>query len=206
MDDPSVDDAGERVSATAAEALRAREAAIAATEAFAARLSAAILAGLESDIAPPRPAPVEVRARPFAAGFCDRYPSPLAERTDPSPRLRGEGGERSEPGEGQLHSSAFAPHPDPLPARGERGKGADSHWLRRAYAEDLRARLLAERCPARPRPAVGAFTLLDLAPGLCRYPHGEQPPYAFCGAPAVPGDSYCARHAALCRRTPEPAP
>jgi DNA helicase II / ATP-dependent DNA helicase PcrA len=39
----------------------------------------------------------------------------------PSPRVRGEGGERSEPGEGQeLPSTESAPHPDPLPASGER--------------------------------------------------------------------------------------
>jgi len=41
----------------------------------------------------------------------------------PSPRVRGEGGERSEPGEGQeLPSTEGAPHPTPLPAGGERAR------------------------------------------------------------------------------------
>ena len=39
----------------------------------------------------------------------------------PSPRLRGEGGERSEPGEGVQSPDEIAPpHPDPLPVNGER--------------------------------------------------------------------------------------
>ncbi len=45
-------------------------------------------------------------------------PSPRAPL--PSPRVQGEGGERSEPGEGESPSTESPPHPTPLPAGGER--------------------------------------------------------------------------------------
>jgi DNA helicase II / ATP-dependent DNA helicase PcrA len=45
-------------------------------------------------------------------------PSPRAPL--PSPRVRGEGGERSEPGEGESPPTESAPHPTPLPTGGER--------------------------------------------------------------------------------------
>jgi DNA helicase II / ATP-dependent DNA helicase PcrA len=46
--------------------------------------------------------------------------SPNSAAGSTSPRLRGEGGERSEPGEGEPSSAENPPHPDPLPAGGER--------------------------------------------------------------------------------------
>ena len=46
--------------------------------------------------------------------------TPTSSPRAPSPRLRGEGGERSEPGEGESPRTEGVPHPDPLPASGER--------------------------------------------------------------------------------------
>ena len=40
---------------------------------------------------------------------------------------------------------------------------------------------------------VRTYTLVELRPGQCRWPEGEQAPYSFCGAPQVSG-SYCAEH------------
>jgi GcrA cell cycle regulator len=50
-------------------------------------------------------------------------------------------------------------------------------------------------CPA----PAGTKSLLDLAPGDCRWPFGERP-YTFCGARAVAGSSYCARHMGIAYR------
>ncbi len=49
----------------------------------------------------------------------------------------------------------------------------------------------------------GTLHLLDLGPGMCRYPTGEGADMRFCGRWKVEG-SYCAAHAALCLRSPEP--
>ena len=52
---------------------------------------------------------------------------------------------------------------------------------------------------ARPRPARGRFTILDLAPisrlraNDCRFMRGR----FFCGAPTQPGASWCEAHAAV---------
>ncbi len=49
---------------------------------------------------------------------------------------------------------------------------------------------LAERKPAPPRRRVA---LVDLRPGMCRWPLGDPPDddFGFCGAPAQAGSSYC---------------
>lgn len=51
-------------------------------------------------------------------------------------------------------------------------------------------------------------TLLELAPGECRYPYGgdrDGEEIAFCGHPQQPGSSYCSPHAGLTRRSGTPA-
>ena len=35
---------------------------------------------------------------------------------------------------------------------------------------------------------------LDLAAGQCRWPHGDSPPFLFCGNPASDGLPYCPQH------------
>ena len=49
----------------------------------------------------------------------------------------------------------------------------------------------------RPEPPPASPTLLELRPGMCRYPQGDRVPYTFCGAPKVEGSSYCAEHKRL---------
>jgi GcrA cell cycle regulator len=51
-------------------------------------------------------------------------------------------------------------------------------------------------------PRRGSFDLLDLKLGQCRYPEGNGPPFAFCGAPIVDGYPYCLEHAELCYNKP----
>jgi len=51
-------------------------------------------------------------------------------------------------------------------------------------------------------PKRGSFDLLDLKLGQCRYPEGNGPPFAFCGAPIVDGYPYCHEHAELCYNKP----
>jgi peptide/nickel transport system ATP-binding protein len=80
-----------------------------------------------------------------------------------SPRSRGEVGAQSAPGEGELlhtGSSENPPHPDPLPARGEREKVSDAKPLLlveklvkeypRQGAPAMLAKLFARRPPAEP--------------------------------------------------------
>lgn len=38
-------------------------------------------------------------------------------------------------------------------------------------------------------------SLLDLRPRQCRWPHGDGPPFAFCGATVLEDFSYCPQHA-----------
>lgn len=37
-------------------------------------------------------------------------------------------------------------------------------------------------------------SLIDLQPGQCRFPYGDDPPYSFCGCPSLDGMSYCEPH------------
>ena len=41
------------------------------------------------------------------------------------------------------------------------------------------------------------LTLLELKPGMCRWPSGERAPYRFCGAPQADQSSYCDEHRRL---------
>jgi GcrA cell cycle regulator len=41
------------------------------------------------------------------------------------------------------------------------------------------------------------LTLLELKPGMCRWPHGDRAPYRFCGAEQAPSSSYCEEHRRL---------
>jgi len=48
-----------------------------------------------------------------------------------------------------------------------------------------------------PRPAPGSrITLLQLNNNTCRWPHGDEPPFLFCGAPTA-GKTYCAYHTGI---------
>lgn len=42
------------------------------------------------------------------------------------------------------------------------------------------------------------FEALDQFDKRCRYPHGENPPYAYCGARAVIGQPWCLTHFKVC--------
>lgn len=49
----------------------------------------------------------------------------------------------------------------------------------------------------KPKPeavAAGNISLAELGPGQCRWPHGDRPPFVFCGAPVVEGRPYCPEH------------
>jgi GcrA cell cycle regulator len=39
--------------------------------------------------------------------------------------------------------------------------------------------------------------LLELRPGMCRWPQGDRAPYRFCGAEQAPSSSYCEEHRRL---------
>lgn len=43
-----------------------------------------------------------------------------------------------------------------------------------------------------------AFEALEQFDKRCRYPHGETPPYTFCGAKAVEGQPWCPTHFEAC--------
>jgi hypothetical protein len=45
-----------------------------------------------------------------------------------------------------------------------------------------------------PDPDRRMITILELTPRTCRWPHGERPPYLYCGAPPLYGKSYCEAH------------
>jgi GcrA cell cycle regulator len=46
----------------------------------------------------------------------------------------------------------------------------------------------------KPDPPIGAFTLMDLRYGVCKWPEGDRSPYSYCGAKALETSSYCADH------------
>ena len=56
--------------------------------------------------------------------------------------------------------------------------------------------------PPSEEPRRGAFDLLELKLGQCRYPEGNGPPFRFCGAPITDGYPYCLEHAELCYNKP----
>jgi hypothetical protein len=47
--------------------------------------------------------------------------------------------------------------------------------------------------PPRLPPAAGKITIYQLRGGVCHFPHGEKPPYTYCGAVAKKG-SWCPHH------------
>lgn len=51
-------------------------------------------------------------------------------------------------------------------------------------------------------PLLGStpVAMLDLEPGMCKWPIGEGKPYLFCGQAAGDGTPYCETHQALSRR------
>jgi GcrA cell cycle regulator len=51
------------------------------------------------------------------------------------------------------------------------------------------------------------LTLDELKPGVCRYPHGDQSPFRFCGQKVRPGAPWCALHCRMVyQRRPEHPP
>jgi GcrA cell cycle regulator len=54
--------------------------------------------------------------------------------------------------------------------------------------------LKTEQPVSKPAPLIGAFRLMDLKHGLCRWPSDGDGPWTFCGAPQVEGSSYCKFH------------
>jgi GcrA cell cycle regulator len=55
-------------------------------------------------------------------------------------------------------------------------------------------------------PAEQRLIFDDLVDSRCKYPHGEQLPFSFCGAKSVPGLPYCESHARACYTQPAPQP
>jgi hypothetical protein len=47
--------------------------------------------------------------------------------------------------------------------------------------------------PPRLPPAAGRVTIYQLRGGVCHFPHGDRPPYTYCGAKALRG-SWCPHH------------
>jgi GcrA cell cycle regulator len=56
------------------------------------------------------------------------------------------------------------------------------------------AQLLTSIKQVSKHPAIGSFGLMDLRYGVCKWPEGEQPPYSYCGAPALENGPYCPDH------------
>ena len=48
-------------------------------------------------------------------------------------------------------------------------------------------------------PAPLGLRIEQLESGVCRYPHGDYPPYLYCGQPTKPDSPYCAFHHRICR-------
>lgn len=60
---------------------------------------------------------------------------------------------------------------------------------------------VAETAAAKAYEFLG-IALLDLERGQCRFPHGDDAPYLFCGQPAQSGASYCAHCYAIAHERP----
>ncbi|MFO1100652.1 MAG: excinuclease ABC subunit UvrA [Xanthobacteraceae bacterium] len=111
------------------------------------------------------------------AEFADAPPSPPSTVT--SPRLRGEVDARSASGEGQIRATqddSKPPHPDPLPARGEREQASRTE-KKTAKIHDQQSgpeRLLFSEKFACP---VSGFTIPEIEPRLFSFnsPHGACP-------------------------------
>ena len=52
----------------------------------------------------------------------------------------------------------------------------------------------------KPPPPYDQVLIYDLTLDDCHWPHGDHPPFLFCGRPVVPGrHPYCAHHMAKAR-------
>ena len=52
-------------------------------------------------------------------------------------------------------------------------------------------------------PPTGNWTLMDLRHGVCKWPEGERPPFAYCGDKALEGAPYCEPHTRRARQGPQ---
>lgn len=59
--------------------------------------------------------------------------------------------------------------------------------------------------PPAPEPVVGGATILSLTDRMCKWPIGDpkKAGFHFCGRPALPGQPYCAEHAAMAYQQPK---
>lgn len=58
-----------------------------------------------------------------------------------------------------------------------------------------------------PVPPAGGATILSLTERMCRWPIGDPrtPQFRFCGCAVAPGETYCAKHAAVAYQKPNNA-
>jgi peptide/nickel transport system ATP-binding protein len=128
-----------------------------------------------------------MRATPrLGVSLRDLLPEEEAAASSTSPRLRGEVGLRSNPGEGESPTAALsetAPHPDPLPAGGERERGAGGDGSTSGEAKPL---LLVEKL-VKEYPRQGATA--TLAKLFSRRPPAEPDMFR-----AVDGISFAVGH------------
>ena len=47
---------------------------------------------------------------------------------------------------------------------------------------------------SKPDPPIGSFGLMDLRYGVCKWPEGDAPPFAYCGDTALENGPYCDDH------------
>lgn len=73
-----------------------------------------------------------------------------------------------------------------------------SQSLRIATPPKLAPKLMPKRPQRSPAEAAPMISLLELRDGHCRYPHGDEAPFLFCGVPQEDGSSYCQEHSRIC--------
>lgn len=81
-------------------------------------------------------------------------------------------------------------------AKSGRGNAQRACMVNAVDLQPIREAITAEAIPAEQRK-----TLLQLAPGDCRWPYGDpgKDDFFFCAAPQIDGSSYCEHHAAAAR-------
>ena len=52
-------------------------------------------------------------------------------------------------------------------------------------------------------PPIGSFGLMDLRFGVCKWPEGDRPPFAYCGDKALEAMPYCEVHTRRARQGPQ---
>ena len=112
---------------------------------------------------------------------------------------------------GKIHRLGLAPGrpaaaPARCPPRGRRPRHTQRQLLQMVYAQAPRGDAAAAGTAAG-RELVQSATrcsLLELAPGKCRWPLDDPPTadFAFCGNDAIAGLSYCAGHARMAYHFP----